>query len=113
MVNIRDNLERISLITGYAATALAGVTELLPEKEYFSNAPIWGVASAAMAAYIINIATNPDPRHNREYNSAFSKEKPIMQTSGTFNEEKPAMQIYNPSRLEARSLRNETSKKLD
>ena len=77
MVNIRDNLERISLITGYAATALAGVTELLPEKEYFSNAPIWGVASAA------------------------------------FNEEKPAMQIYNPSRLEARSLRNETSKKLD
>ncbi len=64
-----------------------------------------------MAVYLINIATNPDPRHNREYNSAFSKEKQVMQTSSTFNEEKPVMQIYNPSRLEARSLRNEANKR--
>jgi len=100
MVNIRDKLERISLITGYAATALAGVTELLPEREYFSSGPIWGVASAAMAAYLINIITNPDPRHNREYNSAFSKEKPVMQTSSGLSKEEPVIQIYNPSRLE-------------
>ena len=100
MANIRDKLERISLITGYAATALAGVTELLPEREYFSSGPIWGVASAAMAAYLINVATNPDPRHNREYNSAFSKEKPVMQTNSGLSKEEPVIQIYNPSRLD-------------
>lgn len=100
MVNIRDKLERISLITGYAATALAGVTELLPEREYFSSGPIWGVASAAMAAYLINVATNPDPRHNREYNSAFSKEKPVIQTNSGLSKEEPVIQIYNPSRLD-------------
>ena len=100
MANIRDKLERISLITGYAATALAGVTELLPEKEYFSRGPIWGVASAAMAAYLINIITNPDPRHNREYNSAFSREKPVIQTNSGLSKEEPVIQIYNPSRLD-------------
>ena len=87
MANLRDKIERISLITGYAAAALAGLTELLPEREHFSSAPIWYVASAFMAAYLINVATNPDPRHNREYNSAFSREKPVIQ-------------IYSPSRLD-------------
>ena len=87
MANLRDKIEKVSLITGYVAAALAGLTELLPEREHFSSAPIWYGASAAMAVYLINIATNPDPRHNREYNSAFSKEKPVIQ-------------IYSPSRLD-------------
>ena len=100
MANLRDKIERISLITGYAAAALAGLTELLPEREHFSSAPIWYGASALMAAYLINVATNPDPRHNREYNSAFSKEKPVMQTSSGLSKEEPVIQIYNPSRLE-------------
>ncbi len=95
METLRDKIEKVSLITGYAAAALAGITEILPDREHFTSTPLWAVASTAMAAYLINIATNPDPRNNREYNSAFSPEKQVENTSySEITEDKPKLRIY-------------------
>jgi hypothetical protein len=75
METLRDKIEITSLITGFAAAALAGITEILPEQEHFTNMPIWAVAAGAMATYIGTFIFSSDQRLHRESNSAFSKEK--------------------------------------
>ena len=34
METLRDKIEKVSLITGYAAAALAGITEILPDRKW-------------------------------------------------------------------------------
>ena len=90
MVNLIDKINKLAYGIGLCTGIPWGIGQIGQEitgGEYFTNPvplEVGLIGSVAMAAYMF--ISNPDSRHNKEYNSEFSKEKPIPN--------------YTPSRLD-------------